>query len=598
MLALAFWIPAGYWTIDDGVKAISATEGESPWGSPIQDGELRSRLSNPADYPVLVLPFAERIEAGVKPGFSPYARLFTRLESWFSRRAMIVVSTAIAVGVGWLLYGAGLGWGFLLLPLTFYGFVPWEHGAALCVTVTALAAVFVKDKLTAWAALASGALLAVAAALRPEHLMLLAAAVLYLLLERRYRDSMLTVIGGAGAGVVLVLLAGVDEVIRQTVLNRDAAGCRISGMMDSVMDVGFAMGPSVVMAVVLCVILLLSLSLLEKENSPRVLRIIGWGGVVLYAFSVVRLVWGSDYPPFAMLATGSFAFAMPWVLWLFVSKAAWNTKAMTYATAVLILGIALLPQSTGVHWGPRLLLFSAPLFLIAFYGAGLHRRKAFVALVVLGLVQTVSSGVLVYARYVETTDHVKLLTPQGGTPMITTTRAQAIDLAPKWQDYEFFTVSTPQELKNLLVEFYQLRQDSAWLHLPSSDSLFIQTFPDNRPVWPHKMSIFNFGSLCKSQWRLYQLVMNRADPAWIPLLEGAADRAMQRGEMKRALFLQDDVLRIDPSRAKAHSNMAVIHAQMGKTFEAKAAAMRALELDSTLSQARELLHRLEAAEAE
>lgn len=140
-----------------------------------------------------------------------------------------------------------------------------------------------------------------------------------------------------------------------------------------------------------------------------------------------------------------------------------------------------------------------------------------------------------------------------------------------------------------------MRRDSAWLHLDAMDSLMVLTFPDNRPVWPHRMTIVNSGNLYRTQWRLYQLVMNRADPTWIPLLEAEAARAMQQGDNRRALFLQDDALVLDMSRAEAHSNLGLLLARMGKHDDARRAVMRALALDSTLSQARELLHQLDSA---
>lgn len=598
MLALSWWIPAGYWTIDDGIKSIAAEIGAKPWGSPIPDGELRSRLSNPASYPVFVEPFAERIEDGVNPGFSPYARLFAQIESWLSRRAFIMVATLIAIGIGWTLYGAGLSWGFLLFPLTFYGLVPWEHGAALCASVTALAAIFLKDKMTPTLAAGSGVLLAVAAALRPEHLLLLAAGVVYLVFEKRYRDGFIIAIAGAATALVLTMMAGTEEMLRQWTLNQGVKGCGFSIVAHNILDSGIALGPSLTVSVVASIVLVLSLGLLDRRNAPRVLKIIGWGGVAFFAILSIRAVWATSYPPLGLLSAASFAMAMPWVLWLLSSNDVWKSKTMAYATVVLTIGVALLPQSTGVHWGPRLLMFSAPLFLIALYQSGLHKRLSFTALLMLGLVQTASSAALVYSRYVETTQHITRLEPYNGTPMITTTRAQAIDLPPLWNIDEFFVASSPAELKNLMSEFYLLGQDTVWLHLTTADSLLIKTFPENKPVWARQMIIINSGSFYRTQWRVYQLVMNRGDANWIPLLEEAAEKAMLRGDDRRALFFQEDVVNLDTTRAEAHSNMALLLARMGKRYEAKSAALRALELDSTQAQTRELFRQLEADSSE
>ncbi len=124
-----------------------------------------------------------------------------------------------------------------------------------------------------------------------------------------------------------------------------------------------------------------------------------------------------------------------------------------------------------------------------------------------------------------------------------------------------------------------------------------KTFPNNRPVWPHQMSLINCGTLYRSQWQSYKIVMNRADTEWIPLLEQSAGRAMEAGDLKRALFLQDDVLRLNPKRATAYSNMALILARMGKTIEAKRAVKNALGLDSTLTQAQDLAREIQKLES-
>jgi len=597
MLGLSLWLPTGYWTIDDGIKSIAARRGAAPWSSPIVDDSLRAKLLNPADYSVFVPPFAERVENGVEPGFSPYARLLARIESVMSRRALMVTTTLIALGVGWTLYGAGLAWGFLLLPLTFYGLVPWEHGLALCFSSTALIAIFLKDRASPSSAVFNGLLLACATALRPEHGLLLLAGIVFLFLNQRGKEGGLTTIAGAVGLGLLFMIAGADEMLRQSLLNQATTVWTVTNRVQAILDTVIAMGPSILLSIFMIVLLLLALSVMDKLNAPRLLSIIAWGGVAMFVVVAVRVVWNRSYPPIEMLNTGSIAFAMPWMLWLFMKREAWKTKAMAYATAVLVFGILLMPQSAGVHWGPRLLLFSAPLFLIALYQAKLHLTKAFAALVVLSLAQSVHSGVVVASRYAESSDHETRLRPLVGSPLITTTRAQAIDLAGLWDENEFFVANNPEDLKRLLVEFYLLRRDSVWLHQMPAESLMFKSFPNNRPVWPHQMSLINCGTLYRSQWQSYKIVMNRADVEWIPLLEQSAGRAMEAGDLKRALFLQDDVLRLNPKRATAYSNMALILARMGKTVEAKRALENALELDSTLTQAQDLAREIQKLES-
>lgn len=597
LMGLAVWQPTGYWTIDDGIKSISATRGQGMFGSPIPDDTLRGKLSNSAAYPVFVEPFAERIENGVAPGFSPFSRMLAGIEGEFSRRALLLVTAIIAIGVGWTFFAAGLAWGFVLLPLTFYGLVPWEHGVALCLSTPALIALFCKEHIHTALAAVCGILLAAATMLRPEHGLLLLAGMIYMLHTRRIKEGMLLLAGSAVCFGTLIMWAGTDEVFRQVLLNRSHADWSLSTRVTAVIDTVFSIGPNLYVSGILIAILLVSLFVLDKEGTPRVFRLLGWLGVSVYAFMIVKVVWERSYPPFAMLSTGSIAFAMPWMLWLVTKRDAWRTKAMPYAFAALAVGILLLPQSTGVHWGPRLLLFAAPLFVIALYKANLHTSTAFNALVLLSLIQGIHSGVVVYARMVESRDHEERLLPHIGTPLVTTSRSQAIDLAGLWDNTEFFVASSGDELKSLFVQFYELRLDSVWLHLMSSDSLLIKTFPNNKPVWPHKMTLVNCGNLYRSQWRLYQIVMNRADPEWIPLLEKEAGRATQAGDNKRALFLQNDIVRLNPNRAEAHHNMAVALARLGKNYDALKAVERALEIDSTLRPAQALRDRLQAAEA-
>ncbi len=587
---IAILLPTGYWTIDDSLKSVASRRGEAPWSSPIADGELRSRLTDPAEYAPMAPPFAERIEHGFAPGFTPGARLLARVEALGGRRSLMVLTAAIAVVAGWLLYRAGLSWGFLLLPLTFYGLVPWEHGLALVCSLPLLFLAFLKDRVTTLQGILAGGLIVLAAALRLEHGLLLAAALLALLFARRYGDFLRVVAGAVATGLLVLLVCGYPELMRTWQLNQQAPASR--GTLLAAYDTILALGTSPATSAAMVVALLISLWQLARVNSVRVLRIIAWGGVALYGVWVVRGLWSQPWALLSLINMGSLAFALPWVLWLVVQPSVWKQQAMAFATALFIVALLMLPQSQGVHWGPRLLLFVTPLFLIALYRAHLHTRTALTALLLLSAVQSVSGAVMVYARYTESTQHISRLGKHTGTPLITTTRAHALDLAPLWDDHEFFVAGTPDDLRSLLVEFYMQRRDSAWLHLPIADSLFMRTFPDNRPVWPHRMTIVNSGNLYMTHWRLYQLVMNRADPDWVPLLETSAGRALQAGDNKRALFLQDDIVTLVPDRASAHSNFALLLARMGKTQEAQTAVRRALELDSTLAEALELANQL------
>ncbi|MCB9367345.1 MAG: hypothetical protein H6506_01525 [Calditrichaeota bacterium] len=603
MLGVSFYVPAGTWTIDDAVKAASVRYGEGAWHTAIPDGEIRGKLSDPRANPILVPPFAEPAEHEVRVGFSPYARLFAGIESLLSRRALIVVSVLISLGAAWFLSAYGMQWVFLLLPLTFYGLVPWEHGLAMLLSLPAIAQVFLRERGSAQFAMLSGLLLATAIALRMEYVLLVPLLALALWRAERKREMLLLKAAVTVGLVVLISLCGPAEFFRQSALNHALPGWASLGgylksRIDAIWDLIFAMGPDLVQTIAMFVVLVMAFVLIGLRDASRVMRAAGWTGAFLFLLFALRVTWQPHSPALSLLSSGSLLFAMPWIALLVISRGAWKTKAMAYAIAGVVLGLLLVPVSSGVHWGPRLLLFAVPLLLIAFHQADLPKSRAMGVVILLMAVQTASSGALAFARLSETQQHAERLEQYSGNPMIATTRALAIDLYPLWDKIEFFSASTGDELKQILVEFYTQRRDSAWLHLEATDSLYVQTFPQNKPVWPHKMAIVNAGNLYRTQWRLYQLVMNRGDRAWIPLLEAEAARLMQTGETKRALFVQEDALALDTSRAEAHSNLGLLLARMGKTEEARAAVARALAMDSTLSQAAELSRQLEQVQAD
>lgn len=602
MIAFAAFAPAGSWTIDDQLKSLSALEGKGLWGSPIPNGELRSRLSDAKSYPVLVPPFAEPIEGGAHPGFSPYARAWFGLEALISHRGLIIVSTILSVAVGWLLYAWGVPWGFLLLPLTFYGLVPWEHLLALALSFPAMLLVFDAERSDTNRVVLSAVLLALGCALRLDHTILAVLAGVALFLGRRFKELASFALTYAGALCLLIIISGPDEFFRQSALNHSLPawsefGAYLSSRGRAVYDTVFALGSNVLLSALMLAVLAGSIWALAKRDPSRIAQAAGWSGAVLFAAWCVRAVWGAELPVLALRYCGSLFFALPWVLLLFFIPEARKTKAMTNAIAAIILGILLIPVSSGVHWGARLLLFALPLLVIALKQSNVLSSRAVPALLMICAVQTMSSAALVYGRYVETTEHTSRLMAHAGSPLIATTRSQAIDLQPVWDRYEFFTASTPGELKGLLVEFYLMERDTVWLHLDVTDSLLIKTFPDNKPVWPHRMTVINSGVFWRQPWRLYRLVMNRSSADWIPLLEQGAGQAMQSGDNRRALFMQEAALALDTGRAEAHSNLALLLGRLGMNAEAERSVARALAIDSTLAPAHELARQLRQPES-
>ncbi|MBK6764832.1 MAG: tetratricopeptide repeat protein [bacterium] len=597
LAALAILMPAGSWTIDDAIKSLAAQEGSGVWKSPIPYGELRSALGFQHANAVLVPPFAEPAEGGAKPGFSPYVRAWVGLETVLSHKGLIAVSTVLAIAAAWLLFSWGVTWGFLLLPLTFYGLVPWEHLLALMLSFPSMLFVFDGERRTSSRIAAGAVLLAVGTAFRLDHGVLVLLAGVALLFDRRYRELAVFAAAYTVSIAILIALPGPADFFRQSALNHHLPawsefGAYIASRARAVYDTLFALGSNALVSILVLSVLAVSVWALDRRRESKAALAAGWAGAMLFAAWCVRVVWGADLPVFALVTCGSLFFALPWVMLLIVSPEARKTRAMTYAIAALILGVLLMPVSSGVHWGARLLMFALPLLVIALKQADIASSRAFAAVLMICVVQTLSSAALVYGRYVETTQHTSRLLAHAGTPLVMTTRRQAIDLHSTWDRYEFFTASTSGALKSLLVEFYLMQRDSVWLHLDVTDSLLVKTFAENKPVWPHRMTVINCGNLWRQQWRLYRLVMNRSSTDWIPLLEQAAGHTMEAGDNKRALFMQEAALSLNPGRAEAHSNLALLLARLGKYAEAERAVGRALEVDSTLAPALELARQL------
>jgi tetratricopeptide (TPR) repeat protein len=601
LLLCAALFPTGTWTIDDAVKEIAATTGQGLFGTPVKDGPIRAQLANPSDFAALDEPFAVRDDGGLRPGFSPYARVFFQLENLISKRMMLIRSAVIAIALGWLVWYWGFSWGFVLLPLTFYGLVPWEHLPAWLLSLPALYLVFARSSERKLYWLLAGAGLGFATALRIEHGILVFTSLIALLVKRRVSSAALLAAGCAVILAIAITISGLSDFILQSQLNRSAgplggmANYSVSRLI-AVYDLFLACGPAIMISLAHGALLFLGLWIL-KGKQEGVWFLSASAALVLYLSGSLYYIWAHPVPPLGLLTQGSFATALPWAILLLLPGES-KTGLRGYALLTLIAGLLLVPLSSGVHWGPRLLLFAVPLMVIALYESGRAQGRAFAAALIVTAIQSVSAGTLVWARYVETSEHIARTEQRVGSPVVCSTRAQCADFAPLWKQSEFFTASTPSELRSLLVQFYEQDLDSVWLHLDAFDSLYVITFPESKPVWPHKMTIVNAGSAYKTMWRLYQLAMNREASEWSPLLEEQAARYMQDGEFTRALWLQKRALALSPDRAEAESNLGLIQARLKRYGEAREAVERALLLNPTLEQAQELLRQIEIAEAE
>jgi tetratricopeptide (TPR) repeat protein len=263
---------------------------------------------------------------------------------------------------------------------------------------------------------------------------------------------------------------------------------------------------------------------------------------------------------------------------------------MKAGVLAIVLAILLMPISQGVHFGPRLLLFAVPLLVIAVYQSGRMKGAAWYALVALKAVQVLGGSLLVYARANEMDQRLKLAEPRLGSIVACATASQCADLAPLWDEREFFVASSPRELKQFLIEMRAQEIDTVWLHLDAFDSMYVLAFPGTQPlVRPYRMTVIQATGLYTTWWRIYELVLNRKDPQWGAVLEEEAGYLVGDGRMESALNLQIQATELQPDSARSHSNLAVLYSHLGQREEAEREARLAIELNPNLQEPRRLL---------
>ena len=599
--------PRGAWTIDDSVKRIAAENAAAPWFEFLSDGALRARLPEPQAFPPLHPPFALRQPDGFALGFSPWSRALT---AWTLTGGEIVyrLLPVLAAVLFWIiLENAGLSFAFLLLPLTFYALVPWEHSLSWLLTWPALWCVTQRHDGVP-RLFASGLLLGLSIALRPETGVLAVLLAAYLIARALRRQSataaVVALILGTGIGLGgLVLwhaLTSSQPAWMQLSLNR--FGYHPQGVLEwlaargkSAYDLLLRMDGNVWMSLLLVAVLLIGVLLLHRGENKK--APLGWSvGLVLailaVAFQTYR-IWSTPLPPLALLTANSLIAACPWVLALLFPPFRGRTALLLTAIAVLLV-IVVSPVWEGVQWGPRLLLFALPLLLIDLRQTERHKSRLFTVLLALTLIPTASSALMVYARARETSERVRLIAPHLGTPAVCPTMSLCADLAPLWPQHEFFTAADPRELRQLLIEFRFAGIDTVWLHLDAQDDLYPRSFPGGKPVAVHRMTVTQARSLYRTFWRTYELTMNRGDSLWAPILESEAGRLLWDHRPENALRLQTEAIRLASHSASGHSNLALIYAALGESLQARGEAVLALSLDPSLEEPRRLLERLTA----
>jgi hypothetical protein len=606
MIALAWRMPMfSSWTIDDGVKRIAAASGQGLWHESIPAGPLRALLRDPDSFSALQPPFAISHHGTLTVGFSPLARLYfaqlSRLGDFGWRFA-----TVIAAVICWLVMErSGIRWAFLLLPLTFYGLIPWEHGLSWLLLWPSLWWTFGQGQVqpirpVVW--MMAGCLWTMAFLLRAETLISGLIIVGFLLWKRRIRNAVWLAAGGIAW--LLVFLAAFMRTskgdpwiqLHLNSLNSPAWPGLVPWLAargETVYGLLLRSGGNTAASLLIIGLIFAGIYLIWRvENKQNPVAYAPGLFMLLIAFSFYQYrLWASPFPPLALMEGNSLFICIPWALMALLPPYRRRPAAWAAAAGVMIT-VLMTPVWEGVHWGPRLLLWILPLLAIDLFQSRRTHGILFFSLLLFTLGQTVSGAVLVHARNQEIAIRCRLTAPKMRTPVICPTMSQCADLAPLWHGREFFTAANPQELRDLLTELRAARVDTIWLHTDARDPLYEQTFPQGTPVTPLHITFLQAKTLYTTQWRLLELAMNRGDSAWAPLLESQAGRSLREGNLAEALQLQREVINLAPKSAQAHHNLALLLWQNGQPEEAEIEAHCALQLNPSQDQTRELLTRL------
>jgi hypothetical protein len=602
----SLWLPStGSWTIDDEVKLIAARQGLGVFAESIPDGDVRSRLEDPSLWPPIRPPFASRIPGGFAVGFSPWSRALFKLLYGAGFWAYRLIPALVVIGLLALFERRGLKWAFLLMPLTFYGLVPWEHALSWLLLWPSVWWAFSDSNRTdvQWrSSMVAGVMLTGSVLLRPETSVIAVVVVAFSLWNRRWNALLIFCSAAAiSAGLLFAWqrVAASQPALVQINLNLLARSASTNHSvsfrwLEALYGLLLRMDLNNWASATLLSLLACGSFLILRAQKQKTKAHLGLGIICLalwFALYTYRL-WSAPLPTLALRGMNSLFAALPWVVLLLMPP--YRKRPAFLAATIATVAIAVLaPIWEGVHWGPRLLLGVVPFLILDLYHSGRARGWAFTIFLILTAAQTANSALLIYARARETAIRNQIVETKSGSPIICPTMSQCMDLAPLWNNREFFTAYNPRELRQLLIELRFTGVDTVWLHLDARDSLYVLTFPTARPVWPHHMTLIKAHSLYTTWWRLMELVINRNDSLWAGILEGEAGQLLLEGHPEAALRLEREAVTVTPEVASVHSDLALILSQLGQTGEAREEANRALGFNADLEAPRRLLEMLE-----
>jgi len=613
LVVLALTMPkAGVWTIDDGIKLIGALDASPGWHVTLPDGPFRAALLDPSAYPLFLAPFAVREEHSFRLGFSPWTMaLFGLTAQW--GWGVLALLPALGSLVIWLLlrrWHGNLEEVIFLLPLTFYGLVLWEHSIALSLEVATLVLLFRGRGTTNRSISLAALLLAFSALLRPEAALVVP--VVFIWLWRRNGANrafpfLLISTGLIVAGHFVSRTEGSSIIPTQVLLNfqYSASASRtfaevLSERGSSLWTFFLSMDDNVWIS--LGLLLLLSggslLIFLGEKRRAGYLGIFGILALVIWIATVQFRLWTHPLPPVALLFRNSLLCACPWVLLLLLCRSKEGRPFLWASLSLALLIVLVAPVSQGVHWGPRLLLPALPLLVLA-YASEKERitrhRWLWSSLVVLTLVQTLSSATLVYGRKVETAERVEYLCERVRTPLVVPSQSQVADLAPLYENVEMFTAATPSHLRRFIADARRVGAQDFWLLLPQSQEAEPMKKLTDMPMHLRKESIFKTGVLWKTAWWLGDFADVGDSAAWGAFYDDLARREIARGRLDRASVEHKSAISFAPASADYHYNYAVTLGRLGFLAEASDELHKAIEADSLHREARELLRKIREA---
>jgi len=420
--ALQYWWlpPDGFVTGDSGTKylqarAVVAHGPLHPWvEGPALDVDTALQWQEPFLMPVkghLVGVFSWLLSILAAPFLAVFGLRGLYVIPALSVAMIFLAASSIGRSLGQPWGGLASGWcAVLATPILFYGAELWEHAPAVALSTAGTALLFRVGSTPRRDAALAGACFVLAAALRPEALVVAPAIVL----TRAWMDGPRSVARGVlplaiGAAVAGVVIAAINVLIYGAVVPQQFSSNLQAGF--SYWDVRRDAILSLVLPLRFRSLFVLALVILGAApfvRSPRVrLAIAHAGAVTLLAVGVGVPLWRTHVDHLSWLSTfGTSQLAHTWpALALLGYSSAWPSetrleRTLLVATAVVFaLVFFTMPHTGGAQWSARFFLPAAPLAAALGVRLLLRRETRAIAALAIGLTIGVQIYGVTFLRY-------------------------------------------------------------------------------------------------------------------------------------------------------------------------------------------------------